>query len=325
MSRLPDTLPLAPSLAGQAYRDNLRGAGIMVLSMAAFTTNDATMKYVTQTLPLMQAITLRGAAIVAILLLVAAFDGGLAVRMSLRDAAMMGLRMVGEVGSTILYLRALQHMALGDLSAIMQSLPLLVTVAAALVFGEQIGWRRLLAVAVGMAGVLLILRPGTSAFDVWSIVALASVLLVMLRDLATRAMSPDLRSSTIALSAAIGVTLSAWAWPSGEVWRVPTATEAGLTLLAAALLTVGYLSAVAAMRVGDISFVAPFRYASLIVAITLGLIVFGEWPDLWTWAGSALVVGAGVYVIWREARLERGRSPAVVPQGRARGGRRRGC
>lgn len=307
MLRPPDALPLAPSPAALAYRDNLRGAGIMVVSMAAFTTNDAAMKYVTQTLPLMQAITLRGTALVLILLVIAARDGGLNLRMGGRDALMVGLRTVGEVGSTILYLSALQHMALGDLSAIMQSLPLLVTLAAALVFGERIGWQRLLAVAVGMGGVLLILRPGTSAFDIWSVVALGSVLLVMLRDLATRGMSRGLRSSTIALSAAIGVTISAWLWPSGEVWRMPTETEGGLILLASALLTVGYLSAVAAMRVGDISFVAPFRYASLIVAISLGLVVFGEWPDPWTWAGAALVVGAGVHVIWRESRVERGR------------------
>lgn len=305
MSRLPDVVPLAPSLPAQAYRDNLRGAGIMVLSMAAFTTNDAAMKAVTQTLPLMQAITLRGIAIVLILLVVAARDGGLVLRMGRRDAVMTGLRVLGEVGSTILYLSALQHMALGDLSAIMQSLPLLVTLAAALIFGERIGWRRLSAVAVGMVGVLLILRPGTSAFDIWSVLALGSVLLVMLRDLATRGISRGMRSSTVALSAAIGVTVSAWIWPSGEVWRMPTTGEGGLILVAAALLAIGYLSAVAAMRVGDISFVAPFRYASLIVAITLGLLVFGEWPDPWTWAGSALVVGAGVYVIWREARLER--------------------
>lgn len=307
MPRLPDALPLAPSPAAEAYRDNLRGAGIMVLSMAAFTTNDAAMKYVTQTLPLMQSITLRGMGIVVILLVIAARDGGLGLRIGSRDAVMVGLRTLGEVASTLLYLSALQHMALGDLSAIMQSLPLLVTLAAALVFGERIGWRRLMAVAVGMAGVLLILRPGTSAFDFWSLIALASVFMVMLRDLATRGMSRNLRSSTIALSAALAVTLAAWLWPSGEDWRMPTGAEAGLIVLASGLLAVGYLSAVAAMRVGDISFVAPFRYASLIVAITLGLIVFGEWPDLWTWAGSALVVGAGVYVIWREARLERGR------------------
>lgn len=307
MTRLPDSLPFAPPLAGQAYRDNLRGAGIMVVSMAFYTTNDATMKYVMQTLPLMQSITMRGVVIVALLLVVAARDGGLRLGMARRDKMMMLLRMAGEVGSTLLYLSALKHMALGDLSAIMQSLPLLVTLAAALVFGERIGWRRLLAVVVGMFGVLLILRPGSPAFDGWSLVALASVVLVMVRELATRAISGAMRSSTIALSTAIGVTLTAALVPTGEVWRMPTVTEAGLIVLAAGLLTVGYISSISTMRVGDISFVAPFRYASLIVAITLGLIVFGEWPDLWTWAGGSLVVGAGVYVVWRESRLERGR------------------
>ena len=307
MTRLPDTLPLGSMLAGQAYRDNLRGAGIMVVSMTFYTTNDAAMKYVMQTLPLMQSITLRGIVIVLLLLAVAARDGGLRMRMARRDQLMMLLRMVGEVGSTLLYLSALKNMALGDLSAIMQSLPLLVTLAAALVFGERIGWRRLLAVVVGMFGVLLILRPGSPAFDGWSLVALASVVMVMLRELATRTISGAMPSSTIALSTAIGVTLTAALVPTGEVWRMPTLAESGLIAIAAGLLTIGYLSAVSAMRVGDISFVAPFRYASLIVAITLGLVVFGEWPDLWTWAGGALVVGAGVYVVWREARAERGR------------------
>ena len=294
-------------LAGQAYRDNLRGAGIMVVSMTFYTTNDAAMKYVMQTLPLMQSITLRGIVIVLLLLAVAARDGGLRMRMARRDQLMMLLRMVGEVGSTLLYLSALKNMALGDLSAIMQSLPLLVTLAAALVFGERIGWRRLLAVVVGMFGVLLILRPGSPAFDGWSLVALASVVMVMLRELATRTISGAMPSSTIALSTAVGVTLTAALAPTSEVWRMPTLAESGLIVIAAGLLTIGYLSAVSAMRVGDISFVAPFRYASLIVAITLGLVVFGEWPDLWTWAGGALVVGAGVYVVWREARAERGR------------------
>ncbi|HRM74437.1 MAG TPA: DMT family transporter, partial [Paracoccus sp. (in: a-proteobacteria)] len=81
--------------------------------------------------------------------------------------------------------------------------------------------------------------------------------------------------------------------------------ETALLFLAAALLTVGYISAVATMRVGEISFVAPFRYTSLLFAIVLGVSVFNEWPDLWTWAGSGLVVGAGLYTILRERTLRR--------------------
>ncbi|MGR3199886.1 MAG: EamA family transporter, partial [Paracoccus sp. (in: a-proteobacteria)] len=77
--------------------------------------------------------------------------------------------------------------------------------------------------------------------------------------------------------------------------------------LSGSFLTIAYLSAVAAMRIGEISVVAPFRYTSLLVAIVLGLVVFGDWPDLWTWAGAVLVVGAGIYTIWREAQLGRRR------------------
>jgi drug/metabolite transporter (DMT)-like permease len=73
-------------------------------------------------------------------------------------------------------------------------------------------------------------------------------------------------------------------------------------MLASLFLTAGYITAVATMRVGEISFVAPFRYTSLLFAIVLGVLVFGEWPDMWTWTGSALVVGAGLYTILRERR-----------------------
>jgi len=101
------------------------------------------------------------------------------------------------------------------------------------------------------------------------------------------------------------VTLSGAALGLTETWRLPRPGEMGLLLLSAAFLTVGYFTAVATMRVGEISFVAPFRYTSLIWAILLGLVFFGEWPDPWTWAGSSLVVGAGLYSILRERQLGR--------------------
>jgi len=289
--------------ADEAYRANLRGAGIMVLSMASFTANDAAMKLAMRELPFGEAIFLRGAAISLVLLLVALRGRRIVRRLATRDRVMLALRTVGEVGSTLLYLQALRHLPIADLSAIMQVLPLLVTLTATLVFRERIGWRRLAAIAVGMVGVLLILRPGTPRFDIWSWVALASVGLIVLRELTTRAIGAHVRSSTIALTAAISVTSMGLLMPSPEPWRLPTPAEALQLGTAAGLLSIGYLTAVAAMRVGDISFVSPFRYASLLVAIVLGLALFGEWPDVWTWTGSALVVGAGVYVILREARF----------------------
>lgn len=283
--------------------DNLRGAGLMSLSMLGFGCNDTVMKFVTQTMPLYQAIALRGLVVMVALWLLAQREGGLRLQIATTDRQPMLWRLLGELGSTVLFLNALQNMAIGDLSAVMQSLPLAVMLGAVFFFDEKLGWRRASAVLVGLLGVLLILRPGTSAFGVWSLVALGAMVLVALRDLATRNFSREVSSTTIAFYAAAAVTVMGVLASLWQGWVMPSPSQLALLLLAGAFLTVGYICAVTAMRVGEIGYVAPFRYTSLIVAIIAGLLVFGEWPDLWTWIGSALVVGAGIYTIWREAQL----------------------
>ena len=299
--------PSEPRIVRAGLSDNLRGTMLMVLSMAAFTCNDAVMKAVTQTLPLYESVALRGMAVLALMVAAALVQGdGLRLTVPRGDVAALVIRTAADIVSTLLYLLALRQMALADLSAIMQALPLAVTLAAALFFRERLGWRRLSAIGVGFLGVLLILRPGTGAFDTWSAVALLSMLLIVVRDIATRYFSRQVGSGTIAFHAALAVMLSGFVLGVGEDWRMPNLPEAALLLLSAGFLTVGYLTAVATMRVGEISFVAPFRYTSLVWAILLGLALFGEWPDGWTWAGSALVVGAGLYAILRERQL-RGR------------------
>lgn len=287
--------------------DNLRGAVLMCLSMLGFTCNDAVMKFVTQDMPLYQAIALRGIVVILGILLIAWREGGLRLRVQPGARWPMLLRLIGELGSTLLFLNALTRMAIGDLSAIMQSLPLVVMLAGAWFFGETLGWRRMTAVLVGLLGVLIILRPGSDAFGIWSVVALGAMVMVALRDLATRTFGREVPSSTIAFYTAVGVTATGFALSLGQGWITPSLSHLLLLALAGAFLTVGYLTAVSAMRVGEMGYVAPFRYTSLLAAIILGLVVFGDWPDLWTWVGSGLVVGAGVYTIWREAQLGWGR------------------
>ncbi|WJS84684.1 DMT family transporter [Paracoccus sp. TOH] len=303
----PDTAlrPPVPD-PGQGLADNLRGAALMTLSMAAFICNDTLMKAVTQTLPLYESVAIRGGMVLALMVLVAQRQGGLRLRVPRTDLGPLVLRTFADIASTVLYLLALRRMALADIAAIMQALPLAVTLAAALFFRERLGWRRLMAIGIGFLGVLLILRPGTGAFDRWSAVALASMLLIVVRDMATRTFSTRIGSSSIAFYAALAVMLTGFVLGGAERWRMPSGAEFALLAGAALFLTVGYITAVATMRVGEISFVAPFRYSSLVWAIALGLAVFGDWPDRWTWAGSALVVGAGVYTILRERQL-RGR------------------
>lgn len=293
------TLPPRPG-------DNLRGATLMCLAMLGFGCNDAVIKHVTQTLPLYQAIALRGVVMLIALWLLARREGGLRLRLAQGDRWPMFWRVLGEVGSTVLFVNALRAMAIGDLAAVMQAMPLAVMLGAALFFGEPLGWRRSSAVIVGMVGVLVILRPGSGTFGVWALVALGSMLLMVLRDMVTRLFGPEVGSASIAFYAALGVGAMGVAGTIRDGWVTPDAAQLGLLVLAAGFLTLGYVTAVAAMRVGEISYVAPFRYTSLLVAIVAGLLIFGEWPDPWTWAGSALIVGAGGYTIWREAQLRQG-------------------
>lgn len=296
-----------PSGQRSGAGDNLLAAALMVASMAAFVFNDTAIKVVTQTLPLSEAIALRGIVVTAILWAIAQRDGGVVWwPKGRRDRIMLSLRTVAEVSSTLVYLLALQLMSLGQLSAVMQATPLLIMLAAAVVFRERLGWRRLSAVGVGLVGVLLILRPGTGAFDASAILAVVAVVLIVVRDLASRGFTPAVRSSTVAFYAALAVTLGApltgelgdWRWPSGgEVMGLAISTV---------FLTIGYLTAVAVMRVGEVGFVSPFRYTALIFAFLVDLAVFGVWPAGWTWVGAGLVVAAGLYSIWREARLQDG-------------------
>lgn len=289
--------------------DNARGALYMSVSMAAFTANDACMKAVTQALPLYQAMFLRGALATLALLAIGWRMGSLRFRMEPSDRKWLSLRTVGEVGGTLTFLSALRHMPLANLSAILQFLPLAVTLAAALLLREPVGWRRFTAIGVGFAGVLLIVRPGTEGFDRWALVGIASVAFVVLRDLTTRRMSSALPSVTVAVTAALSVTLTGAVLVPFGGWVPVGAAEAALVATAATCLIAGYLLIVMAMRVGEISLVAPFRYTALVAAIGLGWVAFGQWPDTLTLVGAGIVILTGIYSFHRERRL--GRSLAM--------------
>lgn len=283
--------------------DNLRGALYMNVAMAGFTLNDAAMKAVMQHLPLWQAIALRGLLTLGPLILIARLTGGLNFRLPRSDAVRVAIRSVAEVASTLLFLAALVHMPIANLSAVMQSLPLAVTLGAALVFGEKVGWRRMTAILVGFVGVLIIVRPGPDGFDTWALLGLASVAFVVLRDLSTRNISSSVASTTVAVLASASVTATALVLSPLSGWVMPTATDALLLVAAATAIIAGYLFAIMVMRVGDIGFVAPFRYTALLWALVLGWLAFDTLPDPLTLAGAALVVGSGIFTLWRERRV----------------------
>ncbi|MGB3315213.1 MAG: DMT family transporter [Albidovulum sp.] len=282
---------------------NLRGALFMTLAMAAFAINDSCMKAVTADLPLAQAIFLRGALAAAALGLIGLYRGRLRLRFARSDAQRLGLRSLGEVAATLIFLTALRHMPLANLSAIMQALPLAVTLSAALIMREPVGWRRMAAIGVGFCGVLLIVRPGTDGFDRWSLLALVSVAFVVVRDLSTRRLSPDVPSVSVAFLAAISVTISAVFLLPFSDWAVVGPTQSMLIIGAATFLIAGYLLIVMAMRVGEIGLVAPFRYTALLFSIVLGWAAFSELPDAITLMGAAVIVATGIYTFYRERKV----------------------
>ena len=277
----------------------------MMISMAGFVCNDAFMKSVLDDVPLFHAIFWRGVAVTAAMLVLCLYTGAFRWRPNRRDLRFIGQRTVGEILATVTFLIALASMPLAAVTAILQSLPLAVTLAAALFLAEPIGWRRLLASAIGFAGVLMIVRPGGADFNAHALFAVATVFVIVLRDLSTRRLGPSVPSLLVAFTTAIVIMLTGLIGSGGSAAGTIPVEDIPALLGAAGFLVLGYIFSVSAMRHGEIDFVAPFRYTILIWAIVLGLLVFGEVPDRWTVIGSIVIVATGLFTFYRERVVRR--------------------
>lgn len=284
--------------------ENLRGIGAMLLAMAAFVVNDTLMKLAGGRLPIGEAIFIR-ATLTAGLGLVLILGTGMARTLAHALSSRVMWRAVADVGGTFTFLAALVHMPMADIFGLLQFLPLAVTAGAALFMGAKVGWRRWTATCVGLAGVLLIVRPGGTAFEPHTILAILSVIFSAARDLLSRSVPAHVPPLVIVTTAAALVALTSPAFLAFEAWRLPSPSTFSILVVAAVALLVGQYWLVAAMRTGEIAVVAPFRYSILLWAILAGFLVWGEVPDLLTWVGIAIVTGAGLYTFLREQRLKR--------------------
>jgi drug/metabolite transporter (DMT)-like permease len=280
--------------------DNLKGMGWMTLAMLGFALSDTFIKLTLGALPVGQVVAFFGFGGALFFGLWAAARGERIVDRALFTRPFV-FRLLSEILGTLCFTFALSVIELSLLSAIIQANPLMVTLGAALFLGASVGWRRWIAILIGLLGVLIIVRPGLEGFDINSLWALGAVIGLTGRDLATRAISHEVSTRLLA------------------AWGFLAAGIAGLILLAAtggaalpdALLTVqlaaalvfalvAYYSVTAAMRVGDIPTVTPFRYTRLVFALILAFFVFNERPDLWTLIGAGIVIATGLYTLWRE-------------------------
>ena len=283
-----------------SLRDNIKGASLMTGCMASYAFNDAFMKVAFEQVNFFQAIFLRGLVTIALLMAIATWRGEILIKISPGNRTFLILRVIGEVGATVCFLSALAHMPLANATAILQAVPFVITLGAAIFLKEPVGWRRWVAISVGFFGVLMIIRPGMDGFDIWSLFALLAVALIVLRDLVTTKLTFEIPAVYVSLMTAIVLTLITGLLAPMAAWKPVTVESFSLLASAATILTFGYVCSVATMRVGAISFIAPFRYSILLFAIFLGGVLFDEYPDALTLIGSVIIIGAGLYTIHRE-------------------------
>jgi drug/metabolite transporter (DMT)-like permease len=284
--------------------DNLRGATLMVLAMFGFAIEDMLIKLMAVALPVGQIVGMLGIGSAILIGGILMAQGQPLFTRAMWSGPIL-LRALGELVGTLGFVTAIALTPLSSASAILQATPLFVTLGAALFLQEKVGWRRWMAILVGFCGVLLIIRPGTDGFNWLSLFAVQGVIGLGIRDLATRRVPRE--TSTLQLSFLAFLVLI----PTAAIMMLITGTPmAALSaqnwLYYTIALVIGvfaYYGIVAAMRLGEISFVTPFRYSRILFALVIGMGVFGENPDRLTLAGATIIVASGLYTLWRERNV----------------------
>ena len=283
--------------------DNLRGAGLMALAMAGFAVEDMFIKLLADALPVGQILLALGLGGSVAFAGVAMRKGQQIYSPALLSRAVL-MRNLAEMIGTVGFVLGFVLASLATASAILQAAPLVVTLGAVAFLGEKVGWRRWTAIVLGFLGVLLIVRPGMAGFEPASLFAVVGVLGLAGRDLATRVVPRSISS----------YQLSAWAFammvPSGiflmivmgEAPVMPNLLQTAALLSALGIGVLAYYAIVAAMRVGELSFVTPFRYTRMLFALVIAILVFGERPDALTLTGAVIIVAAGLFTLWREKK-----------------------
>ncbi|KKN07464.1 hypothetical protein LCGC14_1066670 [marine sediment metagenome] len=285
--------------------DNLRGALIMVLSMLGFAIEDMFIKLMGSDIPVGQIIFLLGLGGAVCYGALMRFRGEPLLDPTILTLPIL-LRATGEIIGTLGFVSAIVLTPISSASAILQATPLVVTLGAALFLGDPVGWRRWSAILVGMFGVLLVIRPGMESFQILSLLAVLGVFGLSLRDLATRRVPKSTSSFQLSFLAFLALVPASLLFMLGTGTSFVAMTGVQWVFMASALTIgmVAYYGIVAAMRIGEISFVTPFRYSRLLFAMVVGITVFQEKPDMLTYVGATIIVASGIYTVWRERKVK---------------------
>jgi len=284
---------------------NTRAILLMTAAMACFAASDAFINRASETIPTGQLFAVTCLLSFAVFYVVMLKNGdALFTRMLFNKAVM--IRTAGEVFGSLGYVMALTLIPLTTASAMLQAQPLAVTLAAAFFLGERVGARRWTAVAVGFFGVILIIRPGATEFDPNILWTLLGVIGLTARDLGTRMLPNDVSTPFVSAWALIFLTLLGVAiTPLTGAWQPIDGGKIGWLLGISVLVAMAFFFINGALRIGEISAIAPFRYTRMVFALAIAMLFLGERPDVLTWVGITLIVGSGIYAFLRERHIAR--------------------
>jgi drug/metabolite transporter (DMT)-like permease len=292
-----------------SHSANYRGILAMLGASVFFSANDAGTKFAAQFLPVSEIVALRGIFALLVGLLVVAWRREIFALPAMRNPYLL-LRALIEAVVGILAIYTLSQIPMANYTAIIMVQPFIITAIGAIWLGEDVGWRRWSAITAGFLGMLLVMKPATADFQVVSLLALVIAGLSITRDLLIRKIHADVPTTVISLSTALLAVPLGLVGAAVEPWSVPDSMSATVIFVAAAFLFAAFLLTVMAFRGTDVSVVSPFRYSIVVFSTFFGLAVFGEVPDTLSLIGIAIIVGAGLYLLHREAVRRREPNPA---------------
>jgi len=281
------------------HADNRRGILAMSLAMALFIANDALVKQVSATLPGPQLIFIRGLMATTLVLIMAQVMGHLKnwrLMLNMR----LWIRGSLDAAASLAYLTAVFHLPLANATAINLSLPLFITAFAIVFLKEQVGLQRGLLILLGFTGVLLVVQPSSEGFNVYAWLAVLATLLHAARDTLTRGIGLHVPALLITLSTAVSVAVAAGGITLTQTWTPVDSLSLGLLLGASLFLSMAYYLLIVAMRSGEMSLVAPFRYSGLLFALLIGYVAWGDVPNMLGWAGIFLLAMSGLLILRSE-------------------------
>ncbi len=291
--------PPSPEPSGPEPSDVRRGILWMIAATMMFVNIDAIAKHLTQTYPVIEVAWARY--FFHLLFLMAFLGRRLPAVLRTRRLPLQLWHSAFLVFATFLMMSALRVIPLADASTLLFLAPLVVTALSAPFLGERVGMRRWIGVLVGFLGALVVIRPGVGMMQMASFLPAGAAVAFAFYQIATRLLArTDPSMTTLFYTALLGaMTLSAIV---PFVWVTPAPIDLLMMIASGLFGGVGHFMLIKAFTAAPAATVSPFTYTTLIWSVTYGFVLFGDFPDAWTWAGAAIIVGSGLHILRREQR-----------------------